>query len=171
MRIDADVLGLPQAEQHLDGVRRRAGDLRPALEDVADEFLAIEASVWRTQGTSIGVRWAPLSQQWAHWKAEHYPGAGILEMTGRLRKAMSERGAPYQRREIGPASALLGTTLGIAGIHNRGGTVTLTKPFRRTVKIPKRQFVKIRATDKRRWAGAIGEHITVGRTRRRRIGL
>jgi hypothetical protein len=61
---------------------------------------------WRRQfeseGEFGGQRWAPLSPDYAAWKETHYPGKGILQRTGDMKRAAS---APA--RAVTPTSLTL----------------------------------------------------------------
>lgn len=43
--------------------------------------------VFETEGGILGARWAPLSEPYGFRKRTEYPGRGILERTGRLRRS------------------------------------------------------------------------------------
>lgn len=54
--------------------------------------------VFSSRGSVFGEPWKPLSARYAAWKAQHYPGRGILERTGEMRKSfVSDYGALYTR--------------------------------------------------------------------------
>lgn len=60
---------------------------KPELQQIGDylkEFYANE--VFETEGAIIGSRWSPLSPNYEFQKRKKYPGRGILEATGDLRK-------------------------------------------------------------------------------------
>lgn len=46
----------------------------------------IKGNVFETRGRIIGESWKPLNKKYAIWKSKHYPGKGILEATGNMRK-------------------------------------------------------------------------------------
>jgi hypothetical protein len=50
----------------------------------------------------FGEAWAPLSTKYAQWKAKHFPGKRVLERTGELRRAASDKGAPGQFIQMDP---------------------------------------------------------------------
>lgn len=43
--------------------------------------------VFDTEGAVYGQSWEPLSERYRLWKARKFPGRGILERTGRMRKS------------------------------------------------------------------------------------
>jgi phage gpG-like protein len=158
--------GVAGVQRDLVTRRARLTDLEPALKAVASDMLAVEARVWATEGGAIGEHWKPLSPRYAKWKARRYPGARLLEQTGRLRKSLSVPGASWQRFEVGPTEMVLSTTLGIAKVHQSGGTVSVRSRGgkQHQAKIPKRQMVKVRRDDRLRWAGYVDEYLETGRT-------
>lgn len=94
-------------------------DFRPALRDLEylARFLVDLRSFWpmlsrafvgwmseqfETEGASWTGGWQELSEPYATWKADHFPGKGILSMYGDLRRA-----ATTPRREATPRTLLL----------------------------------------------------------------
>ncbi len=74
----------------------------------------------RGEGPNRGA-WKPLSEAYAKWKAEHYPGKGILERTGALRKALTEEGSSYAQRVFSGGQLNFGTSgLPYASHHQEG---------------------------------------------------
>lgn len=65
------------AKADIDGALRKAG---VEIKDF------VEGEVFNTEGSALGKKWAPLKPSYAAWKAKRYPGKGILERTGRMRK-------------------------------------------------------------------------------------
>lgn len=170
--IDIDKPALFSVADTFEARERRVRDMRPALTTMARDFEALEDRVFRSQGGAIGVRWAPVSPMWRRYKARRGLSMRILEMApagqiGRLRAALTLSGAPYAIRRISTHDLVAGTNLGIAKIHQTGGTVTIRG---RTVKIPRRRFVSLRRPDRQRWTHYAGEYIFRGSTRTRRLG-
>lgn len=60
--------------------KTRLRDMREALGQVRDDYLALEASRYGTGAPT-------LSPAYAAWKAKHFPAAGALVASGRLRAA------------------------------------------------------------------------------------
>lgn len=60
---------------------------RPELEQVADYLENFyKGPVFETQGAIFGERWVALNPFYELWKRKNYPGRGILEATGKMRK-------------------------------------------------------------------------------------
>lgn len=150
---------------------RRGTNMRPALEAVADDFLDLEESVFATQGRLVlAAGWKKLSPKWLKFKTSHGLSPRILEMTqggGRLRRSLTVHGAPWQLRDVTNDEVVVGTTLGIANVHQKGRTVRIGN---RTVKIPARKFVRLRRTDKQRWIDLQQSYLSTG-TVTGRLGL
>lgn len=54
--------------------------------------------VFDSRGGIIGESWKSLSPKYAAWKSKHYPGKGILEATGKMRRSFkSEYGDTWTR--------------------------------------------------------------------------
>lgn len=54
--------------------------------------------VFESRGAVIGEGWKALNPAYAAWKAKHFPGRGILERTGKMRKSFqAESGNDYTR--------------------------------------------------------------------------
>jgi hypothetical protein len=62
-------------------------------EEMRDQFAA------EGRGPRSGA-WAPLSEQYAEWKDQHYPGQPILRREGTLHEALTSSGSPFARRAI-----------------------------------------------------------------------
>jgi len=74
--------------RRLRGISDKLQDWRPAFEETAHDLKEIFANdVFDTEGRAIGQPWAPLSPAYAAYKAQKYPGKGILEASGKMRKS------------------------------------------------------------------------------------
>jgi phage gpG-like protein len=72
----------------LASARTRAVDLREYFGRIAQDLKGKTEHRFASEGDG---RWAPLSAAYADWKAQHYPGKGILVRTGRLLAAATGR--------------------------------------------------------------------------------
>lgn len=163
MRVELklDEAQLQAFERLVEERQRRAMDMTPALEEVADDFLELERRVFDTQGRVVlSAGWRKLSKSWTKFKQTHGLSPRILEMTqggGRLRRALTVKGAPYQLRHVTDEEVVVGTNLGIARIHQKGGKITL---HGHAAKIPSRKFVRLRQVDKVRWIGELQSYLS-----------
>jgi hypothetical protein len=64
-------------------------DLRPFWPLVVPLFVRWMREQFESEGGWGGDPWAPLTPDYAAWKAEHYPGRSILYATGDMRRAAS----------------------------------------------------------------------------------
>lgn len=156
---------------------RRALNARPAFETIADDIENLEDAVFRTQGRLLtGSGWR---QDSAPQRAEkHRRGLAdrVLEMAtpggiGRLRRSLTTDGAPWSVRKVTNDEAERGTSLGIARIHQTGGTATIRRGKRGTqqVRIPRRRFMQTRRVDRLRWLGVLEDHLQTGTSRPGRV--
>lgn len=86
-------------------LNKQGGDLRPFFANVAASWVERIAMSFRTSTSPYGAIWKPLKSR---------VGQPLLD-TGRLRNSFSSR--------IGPKSAIVGTNVGYARIHNEGGVI------------------------------------------------
>jgi hypothetical protein len=89
--------------------------VRPFWPLLVPVFIGWMAAQFATEGGWGGRTWAPLSPQYAQWKAAHYPGRSILIREGVMRRAAS---AP--RREASPRKLVLWIDDPKAPLHQEG---------------------------------------------------
>lgn len=138
--------------ERLADLRRRGGDVRPALERVADDFLDTERAVFATRGGSEGTPWA---------------GGATLDRSGRLMRSLTTRGARGSRRQISQTRLVMGTGHPLAHLHQHGtqdrwvrtrNGVPLSKP-RYAGRLPARPVVLVGEADRARWQGFISDYV------------
>jgi phage gpG-like protein len=120
--------GEAQVSRTIRRVGENVEDLRPAYDAIADLVVAENRRNFDTEGGHASGGWAPLSPKYAAWKARHYPGKPILELTGDLRDDLTER--PMGVEVIEPQTIRLGSTLRYGGYHQAGSGIL---PRRRPV--------------------------------------
>ena len=87
------------------------GSLVPHVVDAVERM-------FRTEGDD---RWDPLNDQYAAWKARHYPGAGLLVRTGTYFEAATTPGGAYNVVEVDNDSLTFGVEgLDYAAYHEEG---------------------------------------------------
>ena len=59
-------------------------------------------------GPAVGA-WAPLSDAYAEWKEQHFPGMPKLQLTGALMAGLTADSSPWARRDISADSLTFGT--------------------------------------------------------------
>lgn len=138
-RITWQFFGEAQLDRTLERVILAAADASPAFEVIADQFLVAEQQQFATEGGFGSGGWAPLSEDYARWKAVHYPGAKILHRTGELEHSLTE--GP-EIRVIEPHMMIIGSAVEHGVYHQEGGP---NLPRRRPVELPeavRRAWVK-----------------------------
>src|SRR6266404_3813538 len=72
-------------------------DLTPVWKDVRDIYIAFLKEQFASEGGYAGVKWVPLSENYAKWKAKHYPGKGMLRgATDDLYQSLTSQAHPQQ---------------------------------------------------------------------------
>lgn len=152
MRVEVrlDEAGAQHLLDALRGRAERAGNLRAALHDVADDFYNIERQ-WFATGAG---HWKPLSADWARRKAAG--GRGVIPLAGGdLEKSLTVKGRKFAVRRVSKDSLFVGTRDPVAHLHHEG-----TKGGR----LPKRPLVEITRQDTARWAAMLLRHISGRKT-------
>lgn len=174
-KLDAD--DLARFDRVIEQRQERGTNLRPAMKVASTDFMALEQQVFATQGRVIlGSGWKKLNPKWADYRRSQGRGDRILQMTGgaggRLRKSLTVPGAPYQKLTVTDDEMVVAITLGIATIHAKGSTITINNASgKRTVKVPRRRFVRLRREDRLRMLSYAQDYIETGRTAFRGLGL
>jgi len=136
-----EILGADFVKRQLFRGAQAAGDMEPALSDIADDMMRIMDIQFQSQGRRGGGSWAHLSTDWYNRKAELGYDLRILFAEGYLHESMTVRGSPEQILEIDGKSLSIDTEVEYADIHQHGGRG-----------IPARPFAVFLDTDKARWA-------------------
>lgn len=126
-----------EAFELLQGVAHRARDASPAWDKVADSIFAFERRWWNlTYG----------AERDKDTRAGRNPA--YMEETGGLRASATRRGAMRQTVQVGPTYVFVGTTHGLASIHEARGRQVIGEPSR---------------GEAMRWLETVGEYILTGR--------
>lgn len=147
MRITIEILGDTVLDRELLRFTERLGDLTPAFEAIADDFLAIEERQFASEG---GGNWRPLAASTLERKARLGLDHRILHATHRLRNSLTQKGNAEAIRRITADEALLGTSVPYAFFHQQGAGV------------PRRRPVELSEADKRRWVRSIQSWLVGG---------
>lgn len=113
--IEIELVGFDEAERNLRGFAAVMLDLRPFWPRVVPLFIAWMAQQFDSEGSWGGEAWAPLSADYAAYKAAKYPGKGILIAEGTLRRAAST-----PQRIATPSSLTLTIVDETIGYHQDG---------------------------------------------------
>lgn len=157
--------------------RRRVTHASPAFETIADDIENLEEAVFRSEGRLLtAAGWRPNSAPQRAEKHRRGLADRVLEMAhpggiGRIRRALTVESAPWSIRRVTNEEAERGTSLGIARVHQTGGTATIRrgKHGQQQVRIPRRRFMQARRVDRLRWLGVLEDHLRTGRSRPGRI--
>lgn len=178
MNIEFDVQGMDRAIQTVRGVEDRTTDARPAFTAMVDDFRQMQEIVFLTEGGAIGRPWKPLAPAYLRNKVSAGRGSHILQLLGpnprtghsgqRLMHSLMRGPNPWNVTRIGQDEMEAGTKLGIADVHQRGGTVTT--PRAGTVTIPARPFVALTQADADRWSELLARWLGRGEAPTR-VGL
>jgi phage gpG-like protein len=159
VQIDIDIFGEKQVARNLRGLARAADNMRPAYDEIADDFLRIEREQFATQGArGPGGAWVPLKPSTLRNKARKGQPSTILVATDALRKSLTQRGARGSVRTIRKDTVTLGTRISEGFVSTRasgrGTAVGFNYPQalqHGTRKMPARRVVDITEEDRRRW--------------------
>lgn len=124
-------------------------DMRPVLKVVGIGYRKEVKSIFqKQQPRQSGLRWVPLSPDYATWKEKHFPGQPLLVRTGALKRSMTEKGATGNLTLIGTTSAVFGSTIPYGVFHDEG-----------TSRLPKRNFSEPSERRAIIWRGQISRDI------------
>jgi len=139
--LDVRIFGTQRVQRKLFRSQLMVGDMRPALEEVADDLMWVIGSNFSSQGRRGGGSWQKLSDERIRQKTKKGTlQRGILVDTGALHDSMTQRGDQDQILKITRNSLSLGSKLPYADVHDEGKG-----------RMPKRQFTKIMTGDRLRW--------------------
>lgn len=156
LRIAVEISGVRQLNRALGVVASAVKDLRPVWEDIYEDFLRRERTLFARQGNvgspsrEVGATsgvwgpWAPLNPEYAARKRAMGYGSRILVRTGRLRDSLTQRGHVDAVFSASPKSMALGTGTPYAGYHQTG-----------TSRMPRREPLRISEAQSRAWVRMI----------------
>ena len=116
-RFRLDIAGEVQMDRGIARFADGVADYRPIWPIIEDDYYAQEKDQFASQGAEGGSPWQPLSDQYAGWKAQHYPGQPILQRTGALYRSLTSPNDGNGVRIEGRKVLTLGTTLPYAIYH------------------------------------------------------
>lgn len=118
-------------------------DLSDLWELMARDLEATVADAFRTEGSSGGSKWAPLSEAYREQKARAYPGRGILERTRALMRSF-ERGGAGNVLRIAPRALVWGSSVDYGRYHQSG-----------TSRMPARPIIRLTTETKQDWTRSV----------------
>lgn len=88
MQMTVTITGLDRTEERLSALGASLTDFTEALTGLGESLkLFYGDTVFNSNGQALGGTWTPLNATYDQWKANHYPGRGILEQTGTMRNS------------------------------------------------------------------------------------
>lgn len=145
-----EFFGDVQLSRTFRGLMFLPNDLREPLQEIAEDFYKTQDAIFDAEGgAEDNPQWEALAPEYEKWKHKNYPGAKILELTGKLRASLtgpSADGSVFrlqrQSLEIGTdLQTRSGYTLGL--LHHTG---TARMPSRKPILLSHDQrdrFVRI----------------------------
>jgi phage gpG-like protein len=132
MSVGIEVTGTDRLLDALDELQLTFRDFRPLLIEASREFYAAERELFDTEGAAgasgASGRWAPLTPQYAARKLQLRPGARILELTGQLRRSLTQPNARFSMRQVKEEELLIGTNDPKAAFHFHGTRRMVARP-------------------------------------------
>lgn len=110
----------------LEGVKKRALDLRPPFEAFQPIWIGQTQDVFSAEG--LPASWPALSPAYAARKAATFPGQTILRRTDRLYASLTEIGNPEMIWETTPRTIHYGSRVPYWRIHQTGGSRMPARP-------------------------------------------
>lgn len=145
-----DIKLTPEAQKKIDALARAGKiDFRPTLNVIGKGYRKeVEMIFSKQQPRGEGMRWPQLNQDYAEWKAKHFPGKPMLVRTGALKRSMVTEGAGGNITVISKTGAVFGSSISYGIYHDQGGT-----------RLPQRNFSE--PSDRRRniWVKQIQDDI------------
>lgn len=85
--LNITISGDKEVIKKLKSIKGLLTDWRAELQQVGDYLMDFyQNQVFETEGGIFGERWSPLSPKYEFMKRKEFPGRGILQATGKLRK-------------------------------------------------------------------------------------
>lgn len=138
--LNIQIFGAEAVRRQLFRGQMAAGNMRPVLEDVADDMMSVVGLNFSSEGRRGGGRWSALSPQRMKQKLKAGYPPEILIATGALHDSMTQRGDPDQYLKVTNNSINLSSYLPYAVVHTTGSG-----------RLPKRDYTKILSSDRQRW--------------------
>ena len=150
-RLALDLDGDVQLRRELLRFAGGVDDPSPALEEIADRLLDIEAIQFASEGGYASGGWAPLSPAYLSAKVAAGLDSRILRRTGRLHASLTNANDADHVRRITKSELEFGTAVPYAGYHQHG-----------TSRMPQRRPVELREADRREMVKVLQRFMVTG---------
>lgn len=104
----------------------RAKDLTVPLTEIGVRLIRSIGVQFATEGAWAGSPWRPLTDKYAAWKEQHYPGRPILVASGAMRSSMLN---PGRGLRILPTRLLYSPESDVAIYHQEGTDRMVARPM------------------------------------------
>lgn len=128
-------------------------DMRPAWEVLRHRFLAMERRQFASEGAAgRHGRWSPLSDDYARWKANHFPGKTLMRASDQLYDSLTQ-GPAIDVEE--PHELRLGSAVEHGAFHQKPGE---------TSAMPRRRVVDFSEDEAVEWLRVMHRYVVTGET-------
>ena len=154
-----EVFGEPQVHFMFLDMKNRASNFGPAFEGIAKDYYEGETSTFAAEGAFEGKpSWAPLSAKYAERKRMRWGDKPILEASGALKAAATNRAGRGSIFRMSALSLAMGVDLRVGGwnlgmLHQLG-----------TRKLPKREVIRITPNQEKRWVRSMRDFLFNAKT-------
>lgn len=121
MRVGIEIDGVKQVDLAITRVNRHVSDLRPLWKKWQVAFFAAENDLFIQQP------WKELNRRYAAWKAERFPGKGLLQRSGALRNSLTSMSTDHIYKAM-PQAMEIGTGIPYAIYHQQGTSKMPPRP-------------------------------------------
>jgi phage gpG-like protein len=155
MTFTAD-LNSETVRQALRALQDSLADQSPALREIADDFRAMMAEQFASEGRAGGTPWAPLAPSTARRRRS----GALLNVTGALLSSLRDVGAPRHVEQIDRQTLTLGSSLPYAMYHQTGagagyGQTHMPARVKGQRGMPMRPLIVLTPDRVERWTGLV----------------
>ncbi len=141
IKLRFEVLGEVQLSRAFEDIAGIGDDLTEPFNDMAEEYYVSQSQVFDREGAFENrSKWPALSIAYARWKKKKFPGKKILELTGRMKKAATIRGAADNITRITHNEMTVGLSTPYAMKHQKG-----------LEGLPQRKIIELTDRQKKDW--------------------
>jgi phage gpG-like protein len=148
MNIRISFLGKENLVRGFNGLVRYAGNLKPIFTEIHKDFMKMEKENFDSVGKPK--KFKALSRVYRARKSKLAPGQPIMQLSGDLKRSLTDRGKGHIFEEISPSKYRMGTSIVYAHRHQVG------------YKMPQRKIIQATPERKKSWAGFIHRFLVKG---------
>jgi phage gpG-like protein len=88
INVSFTIEGERQLSRRFHNLKREFDNWTPAFKQAVTTLKDLFSNeVFSSKGGAIGENWPPLDPEYSRWKSMHYPGKGMLERTGEMKRS------------------------------------------------------------------------------------